>query len=532
MKHNRSLIDRYADNTAKPSQPRRWQQFFSRATTRILAWYVLLTACSGLVAILMMRQILSHRMEQQAEQSVLRKIEVFRSVAEEQTSVAQAPLNDDLTAALDMYFNRYLKYVYRNSEGSIAAIALIDGKVAYHTPHAPLDLLTKQPDLVRDRSQLAQSRHGEVTIAGEKWFYGVEPIQIRGEVRGLLVVLYDIAITTRQVNSSVSIVFQVALLVFIVATAIAWRTAGQVLAPLRLLTQTARSITESDMTQRISVRGSDEVAEMTVTFNEMLDRLQLAFNSQQEFVRDAGHELRTPITVIQGQLEMLKYRPEQQSQTLKLVTDELDRMGRLVNDLLLLAKAERPDFLKPKPEELDWLTEELYLKAKLLADRDWQLESKGLSPVTLDRQRFTQAVMNLVQNAVRHTQEGDTIAIGSTSKDGYLHFWVKDTGEGIVPADQERIFHRFARATDVDQDDRFEGAGLGLAIVEAIVNAHGGWVELSSQLGHGSTFTLVMPINAKEIATDESDSHRRGQSSHHRLSGNRIASTRVHNPGG
>ncbi|HEY9659058.1 MAG TPA: HAMP domain-containing sensor histidine kinase, partial [Allocoleopsis sp.] len=205
--------------------------------------------------------------------------------------------------------------------------------------------------------------------------------------------------------------------------------------------------------------------------------------------------------------------------------------GRLVNDLLLLAKAERPDFLKPKPEELDWLTEELYLKARLLAKRDWQLESKGLSPVTLDRQRFTQAVMNLVQNAVRHTQEKDTIAIGSTSKNGYLYFWVKDTGEGIAPADQERIFQRFARATKNDQDDRFEGAGLGLAIVEAIVNAHGGWVELSSQLGYGSTFTLVMPLNAKEAATDESDSHRRGQSSHHRLSGNRTASARVHNPG-
>ena len=515
MKRNRSSVDHHTHNTLKHSQSGSWRRFFSGATTRILAWYILLTACSGLVVILMMRQIFSHRMEQQAEQSVLRKIEVFRSVTEEQTSVAQAPFNDDLTAALDIYFNRYLKYVYRNSEGSISAIALINGKVAYHTPHAPLDLLTQQPDLVKDRSQLAQSRHGEVTIAGEEWFYRVEPIQMRGEVRGLLVVLYDIATTTRQVNSSVLIVVQVALLVFIVATVIAWRTAGQVLAPLRLLTQTARSITESDMTKRISVKGSDEIAEMTITFNEMLDRLQLAFNSQQEFIRDAGHELRTPITVIQGQLEMLSYRPEQQPQTLKLVMDELDRMGRLVNDLLLLAKAERPDFLKPKPEELDWLTEELYLKARLLADRDWQLEAKGLSPVTLDRQRFTQAVMNLVQNAVRHTEVGDTITLGSTSKYGYMHFWVKDMGEGIAPADQERIFQRFARATDIDQDDRFEGAGLGLAIVEAIVNAHGGWIELSSQLAHGSTFTLVMPLIAKETATDESDSYRRRQPSHH-----------------
>ncbi len=529
MKRHRSSVDHHTHNTVKYSQLGHWQRFFSRATTRILAWYFILTACSGVVAILMTRQLLYHSIEQQAKQHVLRKVAVFRGITQNVT--AQAPFKDDLAVVLDAYFQRYI-YIPGNIEISDSAVALIDGKVAYHSPHAPLDSLTQRPDLIRDWSQLTQPRYGEVTTAGRSWLYGVEPIQVGDEVQGVLVIFYSTAITIRQVNSSVLIVVQVGVIVFIVATVIAWRTAGQVLAPLRLLTQTARSITESDMTQRISVKGSDEIAEMTVTFNEMLDRLQLAFNSQQEFIRDAGHELRTPITVILGQLEMLSYRPEQQPQTLKLVMDELDRMGRLVNDLLLLAKAERPDFLKPKPEELDWLTEELYLKARLLADRDWQLESKGLSPVTLDRQRFTQAVMNLVQNAVRHTQPGDTIAIGSTSKDGYLHFWVKDTGEGIAPADQERIFQRFARATDFDQDDRFEGAGLGLAIVEAIVNAHGGWVELSSQLGHGSTFTLVMPLIAKETATDESDSHRRGQSSHHRLSGNRIASARVHNPGG
>lgn len=529
MKRHRSSVDRYTDNTAKSSQPKRWQRFFNRATTRVIVWYFILTACSGVVAILVTRQLFYHSVEQQAEQHVLRKVRVFRGIT--QNVIAQAPSKDNLTVVLDAYFQRYL-YIPRSVEISDSAIALIDGKVAYQTPHAPLESLTQRPDLIRDWSQMTQPRYGEVTIAAGSWLYGVEPIQVGDEVQGVLVILYDTAITTRQVNNSISIVVQVAVLVFIVATVIAWRTAGQVLAPLRLLTQTARSITESDMTQRISVKGSDEIAEMTVTFNEMLDRLQLAFNSQQEFIRDAGHELRTPITVIQGQLEMLSYRPEQQPQTLKLVMDELDRMGRLVNDLLLLAKAERPDFLKPKPEELDWLTEELYLKARLLADRNWQLESKGLSPVTLDRQRFTQAVMNLVQNAVRHTQPGDTIAIGSSSKDDYVHFWVKDTGEGIAPADQERIFQRFARATDVDQDERFEGVGLGLAIVEAIVNAHGGWVELSSQLGHGSTFALVMPLIAKETATDESNSHRRGQSSHHRLSGNRIAGARVHNPGG
>ncbi|WP_082690009.1 sensor histidine kinase [Leptolyngbya sp. NIES-2104] len=532
MKRHRSSVDRHSHSLVKHSQLGHWRRFFSKATTRILAWYFILTACSGLVAILVTREIFWHRMEQQAEQTMLRKVEVFRSITRKQNSTAQPPFSDDLAAALDMYFSRYY-YVPATVEVADSAIAVIDGKIARSTPQTRLDLLNQRPDLIKDWSQLTQPRHGEIAFVNEScWLYRVEPIQLGNKQAGVLVILYNNAVTTRQTNNAVLIVFEVATVVFIIAAVIAWRTARQVLAPLRMLTQTARSITESDMTQRIVVKGSDEIAELTITFNEMLDRLQLAFNSQQEFIRDAGHELRTPITVIQGQLEMLSYRPERQPQTLKLVMDELDRMGRLVNDLLLLAKAERPDFLRPKPDELDWLTEELYLKARLLADRDWQLESKGLSPVTLDRQRFTQAVMNLVQNAVRHTQPGDTIAIGSTSKNGYLHFWVKDTGEGIAPADQERIFQRFARATDIDQDDRFEGAGLGLAIVKAIVNAHGGWIELSSQLGYGSTFTLVMPLIAKEIATDESDSHRRGQSSHHRLSGNRTASERVHNPGG
>jgi signal transduction histidine kinase len=255
----------------------------------------------------------------------------------------------------------------------------------------------------------------------------------------------------------------------------------------------------------------------------MLDRLQIAFDSQKEFLKDASHELRTPITVIQGHLEMLKYSPDQQEATIILLLDELDRMSRLVNDLLILAKADHPDFLHPRAEELDWMTEEIYLKARLLAVRDWQLEAKGLSPITVDRQRLTQAMMNLVQNAIRHTQEGDMITLGSSIKGKYAYLWVCDTGEGIAPENQTRIFERFARATK--QDATFEGHGLGLAIVSAIMRAHQGWVELESYLGRGSTFTLVIPLHS--LDTDEPDTNRRGQSSHLRLFGNRTPGTRV-----
>ena len=138
------------------------------------------------------------------------------------------------------------------------------------------------------------------------------------------------------------------------------------------------------------------------------------------------------------------------------------------------------------------LIEEIYQKARALAsDRQWLLERKGSGAIVADRQRLTQAILNLAQNATQHTQAGDAIALGVSLKQGKVCFWVRDTGEGIPLADKARIFERFARVTNSQR--RSEGAGLGLAIVQAIALAHGGKVELFSRLGRGSTFTIVIP---------------------------------------
>lgn len=202
-------------------------------------------------------------------------------------------------------------------------------------------------------------------------------------------------------------------------------------------------------------------------------------------------------------------------------------MSRLVNDLLLIAKAEQPRFLSIKLEELDWFTEELYFKSQALASRNWQLESKGLSPVAIDKGRLTQAAMNLVQNAIRHTSANDTIALGSTVRNEYAYLWVRDTGSGIAPGDQERIFDRFARASEVDRYSVQEGAGLGLSIVEAIATAHNGWVELESELGTGSTFTMVFPLSQEVV--NESNPDCRRQHPHRRVHRSRAKGTRIHN---
>ncbi|MBE9193562.1 HAMP domain-containing histidine kinase [Gloeocapsopsis crepidinum LEGE 06123] len=498
-----------------------WHGWFNKARPRILIWYLLLTIFSSVTSILATRYIFYERIHAQSKAYVLRQVEEFRQLASEQTSNSSRANREEITNLFDAFLSKY-----KPLDSDDYAIALVQGRVYQYTNLFPQTLLTQDAELIQQWGQLTQFQQGVVSTSVGKLYYMAEPVKFDGRTQGVLAIVHCADSIYQLVDGAILLIVPATLGVLGVAAAIAWATAGRVLSPLQTLTETAQSITESDMSQRIPVEGTDEIAKLTITFNQMLDRLQFAFASQREFLKDAGHELRTPITVIWGYLETLKYRPQHQEQTILLAIDELARMSRLVNDLLLLAKAEHSDFLILKPEELDWLTEELYLKVRSLANRNWKLESKGLTPIRLDRQRLTQAMMNLVQNAIRHTQEGDTIAIGSSVRENQARLWVSDTGEGILPEDQQRIFERFARATTCDC--QFEGYGLGLSIVQAIAQAHGGRVELFSQPRQGSTFTIVIPLSTQDSAINESDSHHRRQSSHHRFPEVWVSGTRLH----
>ena len=502
---------------------KRWYRFPNNTRSRILLWYFLLTAFTSVASILVTHHILYRQIYD------LSREHVFRQAIDFQRIINKQRLKSDVVSHNQYTFDVFDKFLSQYEPVGIDdyAITLVEGQIYRHTELFPDELISQEADLIEYWGQLDKPKQGKVNTSIGELFFVAEPVVVEGQTQGVLVIVYCAANSYKLVNGAVLLIIPATLGVMGIAAAIAWGTTGRVLAPLRALTETAQSITETDMSQRITVKGKDEIAELTHTFNEMLDRLQLAFESQQEFLKDAGHELRTPITVIRGYLETLKYRPERQEQTIALAVDELDRMSRLVNDLLLLAKAERPDFLNLKPEELDWLTEELFLKVRSMADRNWNLESKGLTPIRVDRQRLTQAVLNLVQNSIRHTQKGDTITLGSSVQGGYASIWVSDTGEGIAPEDQKHIFERFARATTCEnQGGNF---GLGLSIVQAIVQAHQGWIQLQSEPGKGSLFTLVIPLDViSDDVFHEPDSNHRGQSPHHRLSGVWSPSQRLH----
>ncbi|OKH40227.1 two-component sensor histidine kinase [[Phormidium ambiguum] IAM M-71] len=462
-----------------------WYQVFFGVRSRILAWYVVLMACSAIVCILLIRHVMLVRLEQRIEKSLLQEIKEFQRVVEGTNPSTGKPFGNDVIAIFD-------KYVSRNvPDDNEYFIALLNDRFYKSDPKILPNSLQPDSKLLKKLAKLTQQKQGKTETSTGTLIYLAQPL-LKGKTRGVMVIVYSTGVEHQQIDEATVVAIQVTLAVLTVASILAWIVAGRVLTPLRLLTETAHSITESDLTRRIPVKGSDELAELTMTFNQMLDRLQAAFASQQDFINDASHELRTPITIVRGHLELLGDDPEERRETIKLVTGELDRMNRFVDDLLLLAKAEQPDFLNLETVEVGGLTEELYAKAKALAARDWHLERKGKGRIIADRQRITQAIMELARNATQHTQENDTIVLGSLVANGKARFWVRDTGVGIAEADQPRIFERFARVADSPRCS--SGAGLGLSIVRAIAIAHGGWVELLSKPGAGSTFTLVIPV--------------------------------------
>jgi signal transduction histidine kinase len=178
------------------------------------------------------------------------------------------------------------------------------------------------------------------------------------------------------------------------------------------------------------------------------------------------------------------------AETRALLLDEIDRMGRMVEELILLSKAQRPDFLVLDSIDLAPFTDSLVEKARALGDRHWEIHEQGHFRFTGDAYRLTQAMMELALNAVKFSPEGSTISIGSSAAEGEVHLWVRDTGAGVSAEEINRIFERFHR---VSSNSGVEGSGLGLSIVWAIATAHGGSVDVHSEVGIGSTFTIVLP---------------------------------------
>ena len=414
----------------------RLRRLLGGARTRILAAFVILMVCSTAVSVVAIYELLLVRTSERVTASLRQEVDEFRQLARGTDPSTGRPFGDDLEGIFRLYRQR-------NVPGEGETVVMFSRGRVFDTLSAARGGRPSLDDDVTARwAGLERAEGGELETPTATLRYLAVPVNRRdgGGVRGVFVVAASLSAERDEVVDAVRLAAIVLVSVLLIASALAWVLAGRVLAPLRVLTDTTRSISETDLSRRIEVTGHDEIAELGRTFNDMLDRLERAFASQRSFVSDAGHELRTPITIVRGHLELLGDDPDERRETIALVTDELDRMSRFVDDLLLLAKAEREDFLRVGQVELGAFTDELLDKAVALGARRWQLESRGEALLVADRQRLTQAVMGLAQNAVQHTGDGDAVWLGTAVDDGEASLWVRDAGPGIPRGDRERIF--------------------------------------------------------------------------------------------
>jgi len=325
----------------------------------------------------------------------------------------------------------------------------------------------------------------------------VSPLHLENET-----LLLEVGRSMKHVDAAMSQVRWALLAGILVALVLAGVSGGfivrRALSPVERITRTAQSIeASSDLGRRVGYSGPiDEIGQMATTFDHMIDRLDRAFQSQKHFVADASHELRGPLTVLQGNLDLLKRNlgEADRQESLRAMAGESQRMARIVSDLLLLAEVESGQVEQQGMVSLrEILLEGLAQAQQLAGERRIVIGRQDNLSAMGDAHRLRQLLGNLVDNAIRHTPEGGTISLSLFRDGNWARLEVADTGIGIAPEHLPHVFDRFYR---VDQArSRAEGgSGLGLAIVKGIAEEHGGKVTVTSVPGRGSTFTAWLKL--------------------------------------
>jgi two-component system OmpR family sensor kinase len=473
-----------------------WRAVLGSMRVRIVASMVLLLALSATVSIFVVRELLLDRLDHEIEVDLRTEAEEFALLAEGIDPETGQPFAA-LRPVFDVYFRREVP-----DEGE--SLLTFVGDELYDSERAPDVADAEEFDAAIDVwLGLDTATEGSIDTGVGLARYAAVPLRLGGE-DGLFVVANFPEFERAEINDALRTQAITQFATIVAASLLGLALAGRVLRPLRSLVRTAETITVTDLTRRIDVRGTDEASRIAQTFNDMLGRLEQAFATQRKFLDDAGHELRVPLTVVRGHVELLELEtdPVERDEMVRIVTDEIERMNRIVEDLLVLAKAGRPDFLIVAPVDVAELTREVHRKARVISDHDWLLDGVADVVVDADGQRLTQALMQLAENASHHTPAGGQIGIGSRVREDGVTLWVRDTGPGVAPEDAERIFQRFVKGPG-----RREATGLGLSIVAAIAEAHGGTARVAP--GHtdgGATFEVVVPFADSALPTSVSRS--------------------------
>ena len=447
---------------------------------RLTLWYTGLLAGVLILFGTAVYLLLSVLLTQQINDTLLRTAEDIRSTAIRSVDgevIAFPPQALALTAGVGVQLRRN------------------DGEVAFQDPG--MEELSLAPLDLSDRSASFRTE----SIGNDNYRVLTYPLllQPEDEVIGFLQLASSLEASEQALQNLLVLMVVGGVIAVVVAGIVGWSTAGAALRPLDQVTETALQITRADdLSRRIPLSGPprDEVGMLTVAFNETLERLEALFETQRRFLADVSHELRTPLTTIRGNVELITRMEQMDRESLEAIKAEVDRMTRMVNDLLLLAKAESGRLpLALEEIELDTLMLEVFKQANVLAAEGVEVEIGREDQVRVkgDRDRLRQVLLNLIANAFDHTPSGGTVTLALACVEEWARLTVKDTGSGISDAEMPHIFERFYRTDPSRRRNESGGAGLGLSIAYWITRSHNGRIEVESEEGKGTTFTMWLP---------------------------------------
>ena len=322
------------------------------------------------------------------------------------------------------------------------------------------------------------------------------PLRLRNRVVGTLQVGTSLAVVDATRTSLLSVMTLIAVVAVALVMWGSWVVLGRALAPLQTIADTVDQINKADdLSRRIPMHGGvrDDVADLVISVNQTLERLESLFTSQQRFLADVSHELRTPLTVIKGNVDLIRKFKEADEDLLNSIDQEAGRLNRLVSGLLMLAQAESGKLpLNFSRVELDLLLTEVFTETRVLAGTKVRVHLNQIDEAVVkgDRDRLKQVFLNLVANAIQYTPQGGEVFLSLSRIGEQGRIIVRDTGPGIPAEDLPYIFDRFYRAEKSRTRSKVSGFGLGLSITKWIVEQHGGQIKVESREGEGTTFVI------------------------------------------
>lgn len=477
------------------------------ARVRILA-AILAVACVGLaivgsVTFLVQRERviieIDDRLEAQVE-GLLTVAEVADDTAssDDGTATATASLDIGEYDSVDAYLHDAVaRLVPARNE---ASVAIVDGAARYRP--VTLSGFDISDDVALVDRAVAETASGRTTIGtavtddGSLRYIAI-PIEMDGDPQaGVYVRAVDLGAELEAVTAAMATYVIAAIAVLAAIGVVGWFVTGRLLSPIRHMRETADSISFTDLSPRLSAQGNDDISDLSRTVNSMLDRLEGSVDVQRQLLDDVRHELKTPITIVRGHLELMDPADAGDAASAREISiAELDRLARLVEDIDQLATAEGDSYMMGDVD-LAALTARVGELVAVIPDHAWSVEAHAVGLVDGDHDRLLQAWLQLADNAAKYTPRGAPIEIGSSLGPDGARLWVCDHGPGIPPAARHRIFRRFDRA----QGKRaVGGSGLGLAIVDAITKGHGGTCTVTDTAGGGATFVIHLPPRAAEL---------------------------------